>query len=48
MQLSFLDSKAQEYKQYNNAFIPHLSIVDVMMFNSKGEIRELLNQYDLI
>lgn len=35
------------YRQFKDQFIPNLSIIDVMMFNSKGKITELLNQYTL-
>jgi hypothetical protein len=48
IQLSFLKTKDIEYKQYYNQFVPHLSILDVLMFNSKEEIKELLNRYDLV
>ena len=46
--LKFLKTKNIEYKQFNNEFIPNLSIVDIMMFNSKKKINEMLLQYDLI
>lgn len=36
------------YKQYGSDFVPGLSIIDVMMFNSREEIRQLLTEYDLI
>lgn len=48
MKLNFLKTKDMEYKQFSNEFIPNLSIVDVMMFNSKEEIKEMLNRYELI
>ena len=48
IKLSFLDSKGSEYKQYYNEFIPNLSIVDVMMFKSKNEVKKMLNQYELV
>lgn len=34
--------------QFGNDFLPNLSIVDVMMFNSAEEIGTLLNEYALI
>ncbi|MDO9491613.1 WbqC family protein [Acetobacterium sp.] len=37
-----------KYRQYNNKFVPNLSIIDVMMFNSRKEIKALLTEYDLI
>jgi len=35
------------YNQFKDPFMPNLSIIDVMMFNSKGKIKELLNSYEL-
>ena len=46
--LNFIKTKNIVYKQYDNDFIPNLSIIDVMMFNSKEEIKELLKEYELI
>jgi hypothetical protein len=48
IKLNFLEPDAISYAQYNDKFIPHLSIIDVMMFNSKEAITELLNKYTLI
>ncbi|MEO7561432.1 MAG: WbqC family protein, partial [Ferruginibacter sp.] len=42
IQLSFLKSNTIEYQQLKNEFIPWLSIIDVMMFNSKEKIQEYL------
>lgn len=36
------------YKQFNNDFISNLSIIDVLMFNSKEECKDLLSKYTLI
>jgi hypothetical protein len=46
--LRFIKSNDIRYAQNKNEFIPWLSIIDVMMFNSPEEIREMLNQYELI
>jgi len=46
--LKFIKSKTSEYKQFANEFIPNLSIIDVMMFNSNDEIKKMLNMYELI
>jgi hypothetical protein len=43
--LKFIRSEAFSYKQFNNEFIPWLSILDVMMFNSKDEIKKMLDFY---
>lgn len=46
--LSFLKTNDISYKQFNNEFIPNLSIIDVMMFNSQEEIKAMLNDFTLI
>lgn len=46
--LKFIISNNVEYKQFDNEFIPNLSIIDVMMFNSINEIKKMLNIYELI
>jgi len=48
IQLSFIQSNEIIYKQYNNVFIPNLSIIDVLMFNSKSHLNEMLNAYSLV
>jgi hypothetical protein len=48
IELNFIKSNPINYKQFNNEFIPWLSIIDVLMFNSKEEIKNYLNQYTLI
>ncbi len=46
--LRFIFSRAIEYKQYNNDFIPGLSFIDMLCFLDKEEIRNKLEQYDLV
>ena len=43
--LHFLKANDFEYKQFNDEFVPWLSIIDVMMFNSEEKIKEYLNSY---
>ena len=45
--LFFLKSNNIQYPQFTNEFVPFLSIIDVMMFNSKDCIREFLSQYTI-
>ena len=45
--LKFIHSRAREYKQFDNEFVPGLSILDVIMFNSVQEISEMLDEYTL-
>ncbi len=46
--LRFLRSKPIEYVQFGAPFVPWLSIVDLLMFNSVMEVRDMLTEYDLI
>ena len=46
--LNFIKSNDIIYKQYNNEFIPWLSVIDILMFNSKDKINEHLNNYKLL
>lgn len=48
IKLQFQESKPINYSQFNNEFIPWLSIIDVLMFNTKEEVRFFLNNYNLI
>lgn len=48
IKLNFIKTLNVEYKQFKNDFIPNLSIIDVLMFNSKEEIKLLLNEYELV
>ena len=47
IELSFINTNPIEYQQFNNLFVPWLSIIDVLMFNSPSEIRHFLHLYDL-
>ena len=46
--LHFISSSPIEYKQFANEFVPWLSILDVMMFNSLEDIHKILDNYELI
>lgn len=48
MSLSFLQPEVSQYKQFENEFVPSLSIIDVMMFNSSEEVNKMLDNYKLI
>lgn len=48
IQLKFINSKKIQYKQFQNEFIPFLSILDVIMFNEVSKIKdEFLSSYIL-
>lgn len=46
--LKFISTQPIAYKQFDNKFIPHLSIIDLLMFNSKNEAKILIKNYNLI
>ena len=46
--LDFLIAQVSPYTQFKNDFVPDLSIIDVIMFNSIEETKLLLNQYKLV
>lgn len=46
--LSFLKTREIIYSQFANDFFPCLSIADILMFNSKRDIKTMLTEYDLI
>lgn len=48
IELNFLKTELVEYKQFKNDFIPYLSIIDILMFNKKSDIRIILDRYELI
>ena len=48
IELKFIKSDSIKYKQFRNDFIPWLSIIDVMMFNSKEEILRMIASYEFI
>lgn len=45
--LSFHKTRDISYRQFENPFVPHLSILDVMMFNPSEQLRRLLASYTL-
>lgn len=48
IEINFLKSNEPHYKQFNNDFVNSLSIIDVLMFNSKSQVKNYLNEYVLI
>lgn len=48
IQLCFLKTNEIVYKQFDNNFVSNLSIIDVLMFNSLEDCRQLLTSFNLI
>ncbi len=46
--LHFIKTSPITYKQFNDEFVPWLSIIDVLMFNSVDQVNEMLDKYELI
>lgn len=45
--LQFLQSEPKEYLQFDKPFVPNLSIIDVLMFNSIREITGMLDNFQI-
>ena len=46
--LYFLKPNEVRYQQFYNEFVPNLSIIDVLMFNPKNRVIDMLNEYTLL
>ncbi len=48
VRLDFIEMGPVTYRQFGNTFVPNLSIIDVLMFNSRRDVRQLLDAYTLV
>jgi hypothetical protein len=48
IELKFIQTRPVVYQQYDHPWVAGLSIVDVMMFNSRDAVRAMLREYDLV
>lgn len=48
MKLNFLKPREVKYTQFSNQFVPWLSIIDVLMFNSVEETNIMLRKFELV
>jgi hypothetical protein len=48
IELSFLQSGRVVYRQFSAEFVENLSIIDILMFNSKEKVKSFLEEYTLI
>ena len=46
--LHFVKTELSPYPQLKNEFVPGLSMIDVLMFNSPTEVKQLLTNYKLV
>lgn len=47
IRLRFIKPGEIEYEQLGAAFVPYLSMIDVLMFNPEERVREFLDRYEL-
>lgn len=47
IELSFIHPSSIKYNQFNNQFVPNLSIIDVLMFNGKSDCAHLIKEYKI-
>ena len=45
IKLGFIQPELKSYDQNNHEFIPGLSVIDVLMFNGKEKIKDLIKKY---
>ncbi|MGV3556976.1 WbqC family protein [Larkinella arboricola] len=48
IELFFIQSKRVEYPQFQNDFVPWLSIADVLMFNDVPTVQKMLGEFELV
>lgn len=48
IELKFIKTNLNPYPQFKNEFVPGLSILDVLMFNSPEEVNRMLNNFELL
>jgi hypothetical protein len=48
IELSFIKTKPMEYKQFENDFVPWLSMIDLLMFNDGEAVKCMLQEYELV
>jgi hypothetical protein len=48
IKLRFIRTRPISYRQFDDSFVPNLSIIDVMMFNSKESIQAMLGEFDFL
>jgi hypothetical protein len=46
-ELKFINTNTIEYMQFGDSFVPWLSILDLLMFNSKSKLKHIINSFEL-
>ncbi|GAB3898618.1 WbqC family protein [Larkinella knui] len=48
IELFFIQSRRVDYAQFQNEFVPWLSIADVLMFNDVPTVQKMLDEFELV
>jgi hypothetical protein len=48
IKLKFIDTVEVSYSQFDDNFTPWLSIIDILMFNSKDDIKKMVEQFNFL
>ncbi|MDR7119170.1 WbqC family protein [Rheinheimera soli] len=48
LELCFLQSHVPGYRQFDADFVPYLSVIDLIMFTSQQQLKEMLADYSLV
>lgn len=48
IRLKFLETGEIKYSQFNDKFVPNLSVIDIMMFNPRDVIVDMLNNFTFV
>ncbi|GAB3920230.1 WbqC family protein [Larkinella terrae] len=48
IELFFIQSRRVDYPQFQNEFVPWLSIADVLMFNDVPDVQKMLDEFELV
>lgn len=48
LRLGFIQTGDVSYRQFGGEFVPYLSMMDLIMFNSREEIRDFLDRYTIL
>lgn len=48
LKLGFIQTGDVRYQQFGQEFVPYLSMIDIIMFNSKEEIQDMLKLYTIL
>ena len=48
IELNFIENQLPVYKQFSHPFVQGLSIIDILMFNAKDDVKLMFQQFELV